>query len=128
VLNEEIETRILVTDARTIALYTSSTAMQHRKEIIQQVRTTKPSILVVSILALLIAGLIGGRMEVRKRHLRVAAEEGLRKEITENSEGIKEMRAAIPTEIGNVSDTVMLLDKEKPAMWSTARISNLVWR
>jgi len=78
-----------------------------------QMRTPKPNIFLVAIMALLIAGLISGVMAMRQRHVRIAAEEGLRREIRENNDGIQEMRAAIPTEIKNVSGTVALLEQRE---------------
>jgi len=76
-------------------------------------RTTKSNIFFVATLALLIAGLISGLMAMRQRRVRIAAEEGLRREIRENSDGIQEMRAAIPTEIANISGTVALLEQRE---------------
>lgn len=73
----------------------------------------KPPIFLVAIVALLIAGLIGGAMVTRQRHMRVAAEEGIRQELRENNEGVEEMRAAIPTEIENISGTVVLLEQRQ---------------
>ena len=73
----------------------------------------KPPIFLVAILALLIAGLVGGAMVMRQRHERMAAEEGIRQELRENSEGVEEMRAAIPTEIENISSTVALLEQRQ---------------
>jgi hypothetical protein len=73
----------------------------------------KPPIFLVAILALLIAGLISGAMVTRQRHVRVAAEEGIRQELRENNEGVEEMRAAIPTEIENISGTVALLEQRQ---------------
>ena len=73
----------------------------------------KPPIFLVAIVALLIAGLIGGAMVTRQRHMRVAAEEGIRQELRENNEGVEEMRAAIPTEIENISGTVALLEQRQ---------------
>jgi ribosomal protein S2 len=64
-------------------------------------------------MALLIAGLIGGLMETRQRHLRSAAKEGLRREIRENYDGLQKMRAGIPTDIENVSNTVALLEQRE---------------
>jgi hypothetical protein len=75
--------------------------------------TTKTNIFGVAIMALLIAGLISGTMTMRKRHVRIAAEKGLRQEIQGNNEGIQEMRAVIPTEIANVSGTVALLEQRE---------------
>jgi hypothetical protein len=76
-------------------------------------RTPKPNISLVAIMTLLIAGLISGVMAMRQRHVRLAAEEGLRREIRENNDGIQEMRAAIPTEIQNISGTVALLEQRE---------------
>jgi len=76
-------------------------------------RTPKPNISLVAIMALLIAGLISGVMAMRQRHVRIAAEEGLRREIRENNDGIQEMRVAIPTEIKNVSGTAALLEQRE---------------
>jgi hypothetical protein len=73
---------------------------------------SKPPIFLVAILALLIAGLVGGAM-VRQRHVRIGAEEGMRQELRENNEGVEEMRAAIPTEIENISGTVTLLEQRQ---------------
>jgi hypothetical protein len=74
---------------------------------------SKPPIFLVAILALLITGLVGGAMVIRQRHVRVAAEEGIRQELRENDEGVEEMRAAIPTEIENISGTVTLLEQRQ---------------
>ena len=52
-------------------------------------------------------------MVMRQRHMRVAAEEGIRQELRENNEGVEEMRAAIPTEIENISGTVVLLEQRQ---------------
>jgi hypothetical protein len=76
-------------------------------------QNSKPQIFLVGILALLIAGLVGGVMMMRQRHVRVGAEEGIRREIRENNEGVEEMRAAIPTEIENISGTVALLEQKE---------------
>jgi hypothetical protein len=73
----------------------------------------KPLISLVAIVALLIAGLINGAMVTRQRHVRVAAEEGIRQELRENKEGVEEMRAAIPTEIEDISGTVALLKQRQ---------------
>jgi len=73
----------------------------------------KPPISLVAILAVLLAGLVGGAMLMRQRHVRVAAEEGIRQELRENNEGVEEMRAAIPTEIENISGTVALLEQRQ---------------
>ena len=75
--------------------------------------TTKPNIFGVAVMALLIAGLISGTMAMRQRHVRIAAEKGLRQEIQGNNDGVQEMRAAIPTEIANVSGTVALLEQRE---------------
>ena len=50
---------------------------------------------------------------MRQRHDRVAAEEGIRQELRENSEGVEEMRAAIPTEIESISVTLALLEQRE---------------
>ena len=50
---------------------------------------------------------------MRQRHVRIAAEKGLRQEIQGNNDGILEMRAVIPTEIANVSGTVALLEQRE---------------
>jgi hypothetical protein len=76
-------------------------------------QNSKTTIFLVAILALLIAGLVGGAMVMRQGHMRVAAEEGIRQELRENNEGVKEMRAAIPTEIENISGTVSLLEQRE---------------
>jgi hypothetical protein len=76
-------------------------------------QNSKPPIFLVAILALLIAGLVGGAMVMRQRHVRVAAEEGIRQELRENTEGVEEMRAAIPAEIENISRTVALLEQRQ---------------
>ena len=76
-------------------------------------QNSKTTILLVAILALLVAGLVGGAMVMRQGHVRVAAEEGIRQELRENNEGVKEMRAAIPTEIENISGTVSLLEQRE---------------
>jgi hypothetical protein len=76
-------------------------------------KNSRPQIFCVAILALLIAGLAGSLMMTRQRHERIAAEEGIRRELRENSEGVEEMRAAIPTEIENISDTVALLEQRE---------------
>jgi hypothetical protein len=73
----------------------------------------KPLISLVAIVALLIAGLINGAIVTRQRHVRVAAEEGIRQELRENKEGVEEMRAAIPTEIEDISGTVALLKQRQ---------------
>jgi len=52
-------------------------------------------------------------MAMRQRHDRVAAEEGIRQELRNNSEGVEEMRAAIPTEIENISTTFALLEQRE---------------
>jgi hypothetical protein len=74
---------------------------------------SKPPIFLVAILALLIAGLVGGAMVMRQRRVRVAAEEGIQQELRENNEGVEEMRAAIPTEIENIFGTVALLEQRQ---------------
>jgi hypothetical protein len=76
-------------------------------------QNSKPPIFLVAILAIVIAGLVGDAMVMRQRHVRVAAEEGIRHELRENNEGVEEMRAAIPTEIGNISGTVALLEQRQ---------------
>jgi hypothetical protein len=76
----------------------------------------KPPTFLVAIVALLIAGLIGGTMVTRQRHMRVAAEEGIRQELRENNEGVEEMRSAIPTEIENISGTVALLEQRQAGL------------
>jgi hypothetical protein len=76
-------------------------------------QNSKPPIFLVAILALLIAGLVGVAMVMRQRHVRVAAEEGIRQELRENNEGVEEMRAAIPTEIENISGAVALLEQRQ---------------
>lgn len=76
-------------------------------------RTPKPNMSLVAIMGLLIAGLISGVMAMRQRHMRIAAEASLRREIRENNDGVQEMRAAIPTEIKNVSGTVALLEQRE---------------
>jgi hypothetical protein len=73
----------------------------------------KPLISLVAIVALLIAGLINGAIVTRQRHVRVAAEGGIRQELRENKEGVEEMRAAIPTEIEDISGTVALLKQRQ---------------
>jgi hypothetical protein len=64
-------------------------------------------------MVLLIAGFVAGMMVMRQRHERVAAEEGIRRELRDNSEGVEEMRAAIPTEVESISATVMLLQQRE---------------
>jgi hypothetical protein len=76
-------------------------------------QSSKPPIFLVAILALLIAGLSGGAMVMRQRHVRIAAEEGIRQELRENNEGVEEMRAAIPVEIDNISGAVSLLEQKE---------------
>jgi hypothetical protein len=76
-------------------------------------QNSKTQRFLVAILVLLIVGLVGGVMVMRQRHVRVAAEEGIRRELRENNEGVDEMRAAIPTEIENISGTVALLEQRK---------------
>jgi type II secretory pathway pseudopilin PulG len=80
---------------------------------ILQVRTTRPNLLFIGIVAVLIAAMIGGLMAMRQRRVRIVAEKGLRREIRENNDGVQEMRAAIPTEIENVSHTVALLEQRE---------------
>ena len=57
-------------------------------------QNSKPPIFLVAISAIVIAGLVGGAMLMRQRHVRVATEEGIRQELRENNEGVEEMRAA----------------------------------
>lgn len=76
-------------------------------------QTTKQNTILVAIMAVLIAGLTAGSVVMRQRHVRIAAEDGLRQEIRENNNGIQEMRAAIPTEVGIVSGTIALLEQRE---------------
>jgi len=76
-------------------------------------RTTRPNLLFIGIVAVLIATVIGELMAMRQRRVRSVAEKGLRREISENNDGVQEMRAAIPTEVENVSHTVALLEQRE---------------
>jgi hypothetical protein len=48
-----------------------------------------------------------------RRHIRLAAEDGLRREVGENNEGVKELREAIPEEVKNISGIVSLLEQRE---------------
>lgn len=74
---------------------------------------SKTQMYLFAVLALLIAGLIGTVMVMRQRRERFAAEDGIRQEIRENDEGIAELRAAIPTEIEDISAAIALLQQRE---------------
>jgi hypothetical protein len=57
--------------------------------------------------------MIGGLMAMRQRRVRIVAENGMRQEISENNDGVQEMRAAMPEEIDNVSHTLALLEQRE---------------
>jgi hypothetical protein len=78
-----------------------------------RLRATRPNLLFIGIVAVLIPTMIGGLMAMRQRRVRIVAEKGLRREINENNDGVQEMRAAIPTEIENASHTVALLEQRE---------------
>jgi hypothetical protein len=94
-------------------LPTERNVNRHERDDNTKMQNSKPHIFLVSILALLIAGLGGGVMVIRQRQVRVGAEEGIRREIRENYEGVQEVRAAIPTEVQNISGTVALLEQKE---------------
>ncbi len=63
-----------------------------------------------SLLALtLVLAVAGGAVIQHRRHQRVAVEEGLRREIHENSDGVQELRSALQVEVKNILDVASLL-------------------
>jgi hypothetical protein len=76
-------------------------------------RTTRLNLFFTSIVAVVIAAMIGGLMAMRQRRVRIVAENGMRQEISENNDGVQEMRAAMPEEIDNVSHTLALLERRE---------------
>ena len=60
-----------------------------------------------------------------QRRLRAAAEAGLRHEVSENSEGVEEMRQAIPEEVKNISVVISLLKKKEANQTTDGAKGNL---
>ena len=69
--------------------------------------------IVPTVLLVFIAVTIGILAVTHQRHVRFAAEEGLRREIRENNDGVQELRDAIPEEVKSISETVALLQERE---------------
>jgi hypothetical protein len=116
---------IVLVNAHLVMLPTERNVKRHERDDNTKMQNSKPHIFLVSILALLIAGLGGGVMVIRQRQVRVGAEEGIRREIRENYEGVQEVRAAIPTEIENIPARSRFSNRRKPDTGWTARRQRL---
>ena len=82
--------------------------------------------------------IVEGAMIHHRRHLRAIAEEGLRRELRENNDGVQDLRGAIETEIKNISAVAETLElreaghrgKEQPAQLGLAvlALTDASWR
>ena len=75
-------------------------------------QSTKIKVLVTFALVAIIATLAAG-IVIHRRHLRSAAETGLRKEIGENNDGLQQMRESLPKEIDNITAITTLLTERE---------------
>jgi hypothetical protein len=83
------------------------------QEMTAQMKAMKLDVMVPTVLLVFMA-VTGGILAVKhQRHVRFAAEEGLRREIRENNDGVQELRDAIPEEVKNISGTVALLQERE---------------
>ncbi|WP_158822653.1 hypothetical protein [Granulicella sp. S156] len=76
-------------------------------------KAMKLGVVVPTVLLVFMGVTIGILVVKHQRHVRFAAEEGLRREIRENNDGVQELRDAIPEEIKNISGTVALLQERE---------------
>lgn len=75
-------------------------------------KSTKLNVLAAFALVAIIATLAVG-IVIHRRHLRSAAEAGLRKEIGENNDGLQQMRELLPKEIDNITAIATLLTERE---------------
>ncbi|MDE1177120.1 MAG: hypothetical protein PW789_11030 [Edaphobacter sp.] len=75
-------------------------------------KSTKIKALATFALVFITATLIVG-VVIHRRHLRSAAEAGLRKEISENNDGLQQMRESLPKEIDNLTAIVTLMTERE---------------
>jgi hypothetical protein len=78
-----------------------------------KMKSIKFDVMISATLLVLIAGIIGILTVKHQRHVGLAAEEGLRREIRENNDGVQELRDSIPEEVKNISGTVALLEQRE---------------
>lgn len=95
-------------------------ASTNNKEVKREVKSTKINVLAACALGLIIATLTAGIL-VHRRHLRSVAEAGLRKEISENNDGLQQMRGAIPKEIDDITAIATLLTEREAGRQTDGR-------
>jgi hypothetical protein len=78
-----------------------------------KMKAIKFDVMISATLLVLIAGIVGILTVKHQRHVGLAAEEGLRREIRENNDGVQELRDSIPEEVKNISGTVALLEQRE---------------
>ncbi|HEY1743313.1 MAG TPA: hypothetical protein VGG18_09105 [Granulicella sp.] len=76
-------------------------------------KAMKLDVMVPTVLLVFIAVTIGILAVKHQRHVRFAAEEGLRREIRENNDGVQELRDAIPEEVKSISEIAALLQERE---------------
>lgn len=91
---------------------TRGLASTKNEEVKREVKSTKIKALATFALVLIIATLAVG-MVIHRRHLRSVAEAGLRQEISENNDGLQQMRESLPKEIDNITAITTLLTERE---------------
>ena len=91
---------------------TNPLCKQNNEEVRREVKRTKTRVFVTFALVSIITALALG-VVIHRGHLRSAAEAGLRKEITDNNDGLQQMRELLPKEIDNITAITALLTERE---------------